>query len=278
MHSLPECFARRETTRDSGIFFRLLGPIEAWAGDRALTLGGPKQRSVLAALLLRANEIVPLERLIDEIWGNDPPASAAHALEAYVSRLRIVLEPHGPQLVRIGYGYLLKLEGSTVDVRQFEALLTEADAADDPGRAAALNEAALALWRGPPLVDTPLPGGRAEIDRLEELHLHALEQRFEVALAAGRHQELLGQLRSLVQEHPLHERFVGQLMFALYRSGRHADALDAYERTRQAFLELGLHPSRDLQELSGAIVRQEDESTRSTRSDDCGCRHARDDD
>ena len=108
----PACFAWRETNRSSGISFRLLGPLEAQAGDRALPLGGPKQRAVLALLLLRANEVVPLERLIDEVWGDDPPASAAHALEAYVSRLRALLEPHGTKLLRRGRGYRLDLEGA----------------------------------------------------------------------------------------------------------------------------------------------------------------------
>ena len=264
----PACFAWRKTNRSSGISFRLLGPLEAQAGDRALPLGGPKQRAVLALLLLRANEIVPLERLIDEVWGDDPPASAAHALEAYVSRLRALLEPHGPKLLRRGPGYRLDLEGARVDAREFEALLADAGRAGDPGRSAELNEAALALWRGPPLVDTPLSSaGRAAVERLEELHLHALERRFDAALAAGRHPDVVGELRTLVEEHPLHEPFVGQLMIALYRSGRHADALEVYERARLAFLELGLHPSRDLQELSGAIVRQDDELRPPTRTD-----------
>ena len=223
---------------------------------------------MLAVLLLRANEIVPLERLIDEVWGEDPPASAAHAVEAYVSRLRALLEPHGPKLLRRGPGYRLDLEGALIDAREFEALLADAGRAGDPGRSAELNEAALALWRGPPLVDTPLSSaGGAAVERLEELHLHALERRFDAALAAGRHADVVGELRTLVEEHPLHEPIVGQLMTALYRSGRHADALEVYERARMEFLELGLHPSRDLQELSGAIVRQEDELRLPTRAD-----------
>ena len=268
MREPPACFASRETNGNPGISFRLLGPLEALAGDRALPLGGPKQRAVLALLLLRANEIVPLERLIDEVWGDDPPASAAHALEAYVSRLRALLEPHGPKLLRRGPGYRLDLEGAPVDAREFEALLADAGRAADPGRSAELNEAALALWRGPPLVDTPLSSaGRAAVERLEELHLHALARRFDAALAAGRHPDVVGELRTLVEEHPLHEPFVGQLMIALYRSGRHADALEVYERARLEFLELGLHPSRDLQELSGAIVRQDDELRLPTRTD-----------
>lgn len=264
----PACFAWRETNRSSGISFRLLGPLEAQAGDRALALGGPKQRAVLALLLLQANEIVPLERLTDEVWGDDPPASAAHALEAYVSRLRALLEPHGPKLVRRGPGYRLDLEGAHVDAREFEALLADAGRAGDPARSKELNEAALALWRGPPLVDTPLSSaGHVAVERLEELHLQALERRVDAALAAGRHADVVGELRTLVEEHPLHEPFVGQLMIALYRSGRHADALEVYERARLAFLELGLHPSRNLQELSGAIVRQDDELRPPARTD-----------
>ena len=268
MHELPACFAWRETNRSPGISFRLLGPLEAQAGDRALSLGGPKQRAVLALLLLRANEIVPLERLVDEVWGEDPPASAAHALEAYVSRLRALLEPHGPKLLRRGPGYRLDLEGALVDALEFEALLADAGRAGDPGRSAELNKEALALWRGSPLVDTPLSSaGRAAVERLEELHLQALERHFDAALAAGRHPDVVGELRTLVEEHPLHEPFVGQLMIALYRSGRHADALEVYECARLEFLELGLHPSRDLQELSGAIVRHDDELRPPTRTD-----------
>jgi DNA-binding SARP family transcriptional activator/basic membrane lipoprotein Med (substrate-binding protein (PBP1-ABC) superfamily) len=266
-HAPAACFASRETKRNSGISFRLLGPFEAEAGGGALPLGGRKQRAVLALLLLRANEAVPLERLIDDVWGDDPPASAAHALEAYVSRLRVLLEPHGPSVVRSGRGYRLDLAGADVDTRRFEALLAEADRTGSPGRAAELIEAALALWRGPLLADTPLlSAGRAEVGRIEELRLHALELSFDAALESKRHHELVGELRSLVEEHPLRERFVRQLMLALYRSGRQADALDVYEQLRRALGELGLHPSRDLQELSGAIVRQEDELERPART------------
>jgi basic membrane lipoprotein Med (substrate-binding protein (PBP1-ABC) superfamily)/DNA-binding SARP family transcriptional activator len=214
---------------------------------------------------------VPLERLIDEVWGEDPPASAPHAVEAYVSRLRPVLEPHGPELLRRGPGYRLDLGDADLDVRRFEALLTEADLSAEQGdaaRTAKSADQALGCWRGPALVDTPLlSAAHAEIERLEELRLRALERRSEAGLALGRHQELAGELRKLVEEHPLREAFVAQLMIALYRSGRQADALEVYERTRQAYLELGLHPSRVLQELSGAIVRQEDELQAPSRRD-----------
>ena len=166
-------------------------------------------------------------------------------MEAYVSRLRSVLEPHGPRVVRSGRGYRLDLAGADVDTRHFEALLAEADRAGDARRAEGLIRAALALWRGPPLADTPLTAaGRVDVERLEELRLHALETHFDAALESDRHDEVVGELRSLVDEHPLRERFVGQLMLALYRSGRQADALDVYEQARQALLELGLHPSR----------------------------------
>jgi len=214
---------------------------------------------------------VPLERLIDEVWGEDPPASAAHALEAYVSRLRALLEPHGPRLLRRGPGYRLDLGDADVDVGRFEALLADADRTADQGdalRTGELVDQALGCWRGPALVDTPLlSGAHAEIERLEELRLRALERRSQAGLALGRHQELVGELRKLVEEHPLREEFVAQLMLALYRSGRQAHALEVYERTRQAYLELGLHPSRVLQELSGAIVRQEDELRAPERRD-----------
>ena len=242
--------------------FRVLGPLEAWAGGQAVQLGGAKQRAVLALLLLRAGEVVSVERLIDEVWDDNPPPSAAHSLEAYVSRLRRLLAPYGPSLVRRGAGYSLDLGGAVVDEQVFAQLLDDsshAAMAGDHARAAELATEALALWRGPALADVALgPAGQAEAHRLEELRLRALEQRFEAQLELGRHEELAGELQLLVSENPYRERFVAQLMLAHYRSGRHADALDAYEKTRAAMdRDLGLQPSSELQQLSGQIVRQE---------------------
>jgi len=241
--------------------FRVLGPLEVRLGDERLPLGGARQRAVLAALLLRAGEVVPVERLVDEVW-DDPPPSAAHTLESYVSRLRQLLHGRGPGLVRRGAGYVLELDGAALDAHLFVALhdeATHAAAGERWERVLELSENAIAVWRGPVLADVPLASaGRAEAERLEEVRLRAHELRFDAALALGRHEHLVGELQALVRQHPYRERFVAQLMLALYRSGRHADALDAYERTRAALSEdLGLQPSLELRQLSGQIVRQD---------------------
>ena len=212
-------------------------------------LGGAKQRALLAVLLLRADEVVSVERLIDEVWGDTPPPSAAHSLEAYVSRLRQLFNGHGPSLARRGAGYSLELGGSLLDVRRFTELLDDvshAIGAGDEARVSKLAAEALALWRGPALADIALASaGRAEAERLEELRLRTLEQRVEAELALGRHEELVGELQALVGQNPYRERFVGQLMLALYRSGRAAGALQVYEKTRGALDEdLGLQPRR----------------------------------
>ena len=213
---------------------------------------------MLALLVLRAGEIVPVERLVDELWNDDPPPSAAHTVEGYVSRLRGILQPFGPTIERRGGGYRLDLGGGSVDARSFASLVEDGAAAAAAGeheRAAALSLEATRLWRGPPLADVSL---RAEADRLEELRLRALEQHFDAELQLGRHAGVVAELRTLVAEHPHRERLVAQLMVALYRSGRHADALAVYEAARRSLAdELGLQPSADLQRLSGDIVRQE---------------------
>jgi DNA-binding SARP family transcriptional activator/basic membrane lipoprotein Med (substrate-binding protein (PBP1-ABC) superfamily) len=216
----------------------------------------------LGALLLRAGEVVPDERLVDEIWADSPPASAAHSLEAYVSRLRQVLAPHGVALERRGGGYRIGLGRAVLDARVFEALVEEAaqaSAAGDHARAAALAKEALGLWHGPVLAGVPLnTDGRAEAERLDELRSRALETRTDADLALGRDVELVGELRRLLEESPYRERLVAQLMIALYRSGRQAEALEVYERTRSALDDdLGLQPSEELQRLAGQIVRQE---------------------
>ena len=213
---------------------------------------------MLAQLVLRAGETVPVERLVDELWGDDPPPSAAHTVEGYVSRLRGILQPYGPTIERRGEGYRLDLGGGDVDARDFAELVEDSAAAAAAGeheRAAALSLEGTRLWRGPALADASLG---AEADRLEELRLRALEQRFDAELQLGRHAGVIAELRTLVGEYPHRERLVAQLMLALYRSGRHADALAAYEATRRSLGdELGLQPSADLQRLSGDIVRQE---------------------
>jgi DNA-binding SARP family transcriptional activator/basic membrane lipoprotein Med (substrate-binding protein (PBP1-ABC) superfamily) len=257
-----EWLAIDETSDSTSLRFRVLGALEAEVDRRALDLGGRKQQAVLAALLLRAGEVVSDERLVDEIWGDSPPASAAHSLEAYVSRLRQALTPYGVALVRQGGGYRIDLGPAVLDSKVFEALVDEAaraSAADDDARASVLAKDALNLWHGPVLSGIPLHlDGRAEAERLEELRLRALEIRIDSDLAVRRHAELIGELQRLVREHPYREHFIAQLMVALYRSGRQAEALELYERTRRALDDdLGLQPGEELQRLAGQIVRQE---------------------
>jgi basic membrane lipoprotein Med (substrate-binding protein (PBP1-ABC) superfamily)/DNA-binding SARP family transcriptional activator len=238
--------------------------LEAEVGERVLEFGGGKERAVLAALLLRAGEAVPVERLVGEIWGDSPPQSAAHSLEVYVSRLRKALAPHGVSMERGGGGYRIVLGEAGLDARAFEELVEEASEAaraGDDGRAAALAREALGLWRGPVLAGVPLYAeGRADAERLEELRVRTLEVRIDADLALGRHSELVSELRRLVEENPYRERLVAQLMVALYRCGRQAEALEAYERTRRVLMDdLGIQPSPELQQLSGQIVRHEPE-------------------
>ena len=252
-----------------GIEFRVLGPLEVASGSEQIALGGAKQRAVLAVLLLRAGEVVPVDRLVDEVWGADPPPSAAHTLESYVSRLRQLLNGHGPMLVRRGSGYAIELGDARLDAQAFVDLQERAALAaamDDQAGVVELTAGALALWRGPALADVALASaGRAEADRLEELRLHTYELRFDAELALGCHEPAIGELQTLVAQNPYRERFVAQLMLALYRAGRHAEALDAYEQTRRRLDDdLGLQPSTDLQQLSGQIVRQDPQLRRPT--------------
>jgi DNA-binding SARP family transcriptional activator len=233
--------------------FRILGPLEVRADDRVLDLGGRKQRSLLAVLLVHANEVVSSDRLIDELWGEDVPPTAAKTVQVFVSRLRKVLGDD--VLLTRAPGYLLRVDPGSLDLQCFEDLLPRARAADARVASAALQEA-LSLWRGPPLADFAYePFAQAEIARLEELQLVALEGRIEADLALGRHPELAGELEALIARYPLRERLRGQLMLALYRSGRQAEALETYRSTRQLLGdELGLEPSEALQRLEKAIL------------------------
>jgi DNA-binding SARP family transcriptional activator/basic membrane lipoprotein Med (substrate-binding protein (PBP1-ABC) superfamily) len=242
--------------------FRVLGPLDVRHAGEPLAIGGGKQRAVLAVLLLRAGEMVPVERLVDEVWGDDPPPSAAHTLESYVSRLRQLFNDCGPRLVRRGAGYALELGDATLDARSFVEAQERASLAAAMGEHADVIEltgSALAMWRGPALADVALASaGRAEADRLEELRLGTYEMRFDAELALGKNERAVGELQRLVAQNPYRERFVGQLMLALYRSGRQAEALDVYEQIRRRLdADLGLQPSLELQQLSGRIVRQE---------------------
>jgi DNA-binding SARP family transcriptional activator/class 3 adenylate cyclase len=249
--------------------FRILGPLEILddQGQR-LALGGAKQRALLAVLLLHAGQVVAVERLVDELWGEDPPDTAAHSLQVYVANLRKVLEPTrtkrsaGGVLQTRPPGYLLQVGPEELDLARFERLAGQgraALAAGDPAGAARLLGEALGLWRGWALADVALAvSGQGEVVRLEERRLAALEDRIEAELALGRHRELVGELQALVAAHPLRERIHGQLMVALYRSGRQADALAAFKRARDRLVEeLGIEPGAELQELERAILAQD---------------------
>jgi DNA-binding SARP family transcriptional activator len=241
--------------------YRILGPIEAIEAGRSVALGPAKQRALFAALLVHANEAVSTERLIDELWGERPPAKAAKSVQVYVSQLRKALGDG--RLETSGHGYLLHVPVGTLDAERFQTLLAEgreALAEGEASRAAETLRAALTLWRGPALADVAYePLAQAEIARLEELRLAALEERIEADLALGRHADLVAELEGLVRAEPLRERLRGQLMLALYRSGRQADALDVYQEARRVLVdELGLEPSRQLQELERAILTQDE--------------------
>jgi predicted ATPase/DNA-binding SARP family transcriptional activator len=234
--------------------YRVLGPLEARDGEGPLALGGAKQRALLALLLLNANRVVSRERLIDELWGDEPPATAVTMVQVYVSRLRKLL-PEGSLLTRAS-GYLLEVEPEMIDLQRFEGLVAEARGAE-PERASRLLGEALALWRGPPLAEFDEPFARVEGGRLEDLRLAVLEERIEADLALGRHADVVGELESLLAEHPHRERLRGQLMLALYRSGRQAEALQAYRDARAALDELGIKPSEELRALEKRILTQD---------------------
>jgi len=236
--------------------FRLLGPLEVSDDDRPLALGGVKPRSVLAILLMHANELVTTDQLIDQIWGGTPPARAGKNVQVHISRLRKLLDPG--RLTTHPGGYVLHVEPDELDVARFEQLAAEAGGAAPSVAARKLREA-LALWRGPALADLAYEGfAQPEITRLGEMRLAVLEQRIDADLALGRHAELVGELEALVARHPLQERPRCQLMLALYRSARQAEALEAYRVARRELSEeLGLEPSEQLKQLEQAILRQD---------------------
>lgn len=245
--------------------FRILGPLEVLddAGT-SVALRGTRERMLLALLLLSANRVVPADQLTDGLWGDYPPDGSAHALQVHVSRLRKGLrEAAGDELVVTRPpGYLLQVNPTTVDAVRFETLVAEARAEAGRGenrRAAATLREALGLWRGPALADVAeAPGVRGEAVRLEEARLSALEERVEADLACARHGDLVAELDALTFAHPWRERLWAQRMMALYRTGRQADALRAYQDLRKGLVDgLGLEPSNTLQQLEGAILRRE---------------------
>ena len=236
--------------------YRILGPLEVLAPDGPVPLGGAKQRALLAILLLRANEVVSTDRLIDALWGEEPPETAPKALQVHVSQLRKAL---GPDAIRTRPpGYALDVTGSELDLDRFRRLREEA-AGSPPARARDLLAEALALWRGPPLSDlTYAAFAQADIARLEELRLAAVEDRIAADLALGRHSELIAELEPLIAANPHRERLRAQLMLVLYRSGRQAEALEAFREARAVLTEeLGIEPGRELRELHQSILEQD---------------------
>jgi predicted ATPase/DNA-binding SARP family transcriptional activator len=253
---------------------RILGPLEVWVAGGPLALGGTKQRAVLAMLALHANQVVAIDQLIDGLWGQTPPDGATNVVQVYVSRLRKTLHaqrsehrtdrPEGQAaavLARRTPGYLLHLDPDELDLARFERLTDQGTQAlhGAPELAAARLRQALRLWRGPPLAEfTNEPFALAERTRLAEQRLAALQARIEADLALGRHGELVGELQALVAEYPLREGLHQQLLLSLYRSGRQAEALEAYQRTRKLLAEeLGIDPGHALQGLQAAILMQD---------------------
>ncbi len=236
--------------------FRILGPLEVEDDGRSLRVAGAKQRGLLALLLLHANEAVPRERLIDELWGEEPPETAATAIQVHVSQLRKALGRDA--IVTQSPGYLLRVGEGELDLDRFETAVARARD-EPPAEAAEVLREALALWRGPPLAELDAPFARAERARLEEQRLAALEQRIDADLELGRHAQLVPELEGLVRGHPLRERLRGQLMLALYRCGRQADALAVYQSGRRLLdEELGLEPGEDLRRLERGILEQDE--------------------
>ena len=229
---------------------RVLGPIEASVEGRPIALGGGKPRALLAMLALKAGSAVSTERLIDGLWGEQPPATASKLVQLYVSQLRKALAAgeSGAQIVTRVRGYELRLGPGDVDARRFERLVADGAARE-----------ALALWRGPALADLAAePFAASEARRLEGLRMTALELAIDADLAAGRHREVVGELEALVAEEPLREKLHAQRMLALYRSGRQAEALDAYRQARAALIDaIGVEPGPELRRLQDAILRQE---------------------
>ncbi len=238
--------------------FRILGPVEVVSAGEALRLGGPKQRALLALLLLRRNEVLSRERLIDAIWGEEPPGSAANSLQVYVHGLRRVLGPE--RIERSGSGYRIHVEPGELDLERFESLVRHAKGAlaARPADAADHLREALALWRGAPIADLAGEPVTAELNGLEDARIAAIELRNDAELALGRHEELVGELAALVTEHPYRERLREQEILALYRSGRQKDALEAYRAARRVLVEeLGVEPGPALQELERAVLRHD---------------------
>jgi YVTN family beta-propeller protein len=249
-------------TKEDVLEFRILGQVEVRDGQRVLELHGRRERELLAYFVLHANELVATDRLIDELWGTTPPTTVLAALHVYVSRLRKLLGQNGTTLITKKPGYLLEIDPEQIDLQRFEQLLADGRRTrmqGDPAGAAQILREALSLWHGPPLADlSEVDWARREIDRLEALRLGAVEERVEAELELGGHADLVPELEALVAKHPLRERLRGQLILALYRCGRHGEALQTYAEARRALAqELGLEPSAALRRLEQAILVQD---------------------
>jgi DNA-binding SARP family transcriptional activator/Tfp pilus assembly protein PilF len=253
------------TGADTGALrIQLLGSVRAWRGEQELELGGPRRLAVLGMLAMRANQAVSRSELIDGLWGEDPPASAVNSVHGHVAGLRRALEPRrahrapGQVLLASGPGYLLRLEPGQLDAEALGRHLAQAQrspAAGDLAATARSLDAALRLWQGVPLSGIPGPWADIERIRLGELRLAAVEERIEVMLALGGHHQAVAQLAGLIREHPLRERFRGQLMTALYRCGRQADALAEFSDARRVLAgELGIEPGPALRRLHQQIL------------------------
>ena len=236
--------------------FRILGPLEVFDGGTQVRLGGRNQRALLALLLLNAGDVISTDRLIDGLWGEEPPRTASTSLQNAVSQLRKLLG--ADRIVTKPPGYLVRLEGDELDTARVLELVATARASDAEARVGGLREAE-ALWHGPPLADFAFDAfAQSAIARLEELRLGVVEERIDAELELGRHADAASELEALLAENPLRERLRSQLMIALYRSGRQADALRIYQEGRRVLVdELGIDPSPSLQRLHGAILRQD---------------------
>ena len=242
----------------------VLGPVTAWYGDQELPVGQPRQQAVLGILAMRANRVISRGELVDAVWGQDPPASAEGGIYTYVAGLRRVIEPNrslrgpGRVLVSSGAGYVLHLVPGQPDAVAFEQDLGRArqlrKTGDPAGAVAALNSA-LALWRGIAFAGVPGPFAETERIRLGELRSMAAEERADVLLSLGRHEEVVPDLTAMVADHPLRERMRGLLMIALYRCGRHAEALRVFQDGRRVLAEeLGIDPGSDLARIHQQVL------------------------
>ncbi len=242
--------------------FRILGPLEVVEGDRQISLGGRKPRALLAMLILRRGQIVAVDELVEALWGDEPPKTADHSVQVYVSELRKALGGSSDRSTTVAHrdpGYTLEVPETEIDLHRFENLRGPGRAAldeDDAERASELLAEALSVWRGAPLADFTYDDfARGEIERLQELRLATIEDRLDADLALGRHSELVAELRALVDEHPARERLRADLMLSLYRSGRQPEAIEVFHSGR-ALLgeEYGLDPGARLVELASAIL------------------------